>query len=256
MAEIAFTCPHCGHSLKGTEDMEGTTIACPSCKGAITLPKAVVVSKASAPAQAVDVTPAAAGAAPPAAGAVAARATAGASAAPPAAPAPEEEIFCIGPTKRAFLGSILLAILIALVGVAVAYAIGPERRASLSVHALWAILLAPAAIGLILLARVWVHIHSRQYRLTTQRFFMTHGLIAKHVEEIELYRVADVTVHQGFVQRLLGYGSITVLSDDESNPKSELIGVAAPLALKEQIRTAFRAARQREGTRATEFMQS
>jgi hypothetical protein len=52
----------------------------------------------------------------------------------------------------------------------------------------------------------------------------------------------------------LGYGTITVFSDDESTPETDLIRVSSPIAVKEMIRTEYRAARRREGVRPTEFM--
>ncbi len=73
--------------------------------------------------------------------------------------------------------------------------------------------------------------------LTTQRLFVRRGWLAKHVEELELYRVKDVAVDQGFLQRLLGYGTVTVLSDDESTPETDLIRISRPITVKEMIRT-------------------
>jgi hypothetical protein len=84
--------------------------------------------------------------------------------------------------------------------------------------------------------------------------FVRRGWFAKHVDELELYRVKDVTVDQGFLQRLLGYGTITVFSDDESTPETDLMRIPGPMTVKEMIRTQYRAARRREGVRPTEFM--
>ena len=78
----------------------------------------------------------------------------------------------------------------------------------------------------------------------------------KHVNELELYRVKDVMVDQAGLQRLLGYGTITVLAADDTTPEVDLVGVSSPTKVKEMIRTQYRAAPQREGVRPTEFMQS
>ena len=76
------------------------------------------------------------------------------------------------------------------------------------------------------------------------------------MNELELYRVTDVVVDQRALQRLLGYGTIKVLADDDSTPQVDLAGISRPMAVKELIRTQYRAARQREGVHPTEFMQS
>jgi hypothetical protein len=76
------------------------------------------------------------------------------------------------------------------------------------------------------------------------------------VNELELYRVKDVVLDQGSLQRLLGYGTITVMAEDDTTPEVALERVSRPTRVKELIRTHYRAARQREGVHPTEFLQS
>ncbi len=132
----------------------------------------------------------------------------------------------------------------------------PAYRAYLGLM-IWGVVLLPAlGLGLILLLRAWYLVASTRYRLTTQRLFVQTGLIAKHLEEVELFRVKDVTLSQGVLQRLLGVGNVVVLSTDDTAPRLELAGLRGPMDVKEQIRGAFRAARQREGLRTAEFIPS
>lgn len=148
----------------------------------------------------------------------------------PMPPTPEEEqpIFELKPAARAYLGLIL-----------------------------WGIVLLPLfLLGLLLLLHAGYLVASTRYRLTTQRLFVQTGLIAKHLEEVELFRVKDVTLSQGMLQRMLGVGTVVVLSTDDTSPRLELTGLRDPLGVKEQIRGAFRAARQREGMRMAEFIPS
>ena len=146
----------------------------------------------------------------------------------PPTPAEEQPVFELKPAVRAFLGLMI-----------------------------WGVLLAPVfGLGLLLLLRVWYRVASTRYRLTTQRLFAQTGLIAKNLEEVELFRVKDVTLSQGVLDRLLGVGTVTVLSTDDTAPELDLAGIRDPLAAKEALRTAFRAARQREGLRTGEFIAS
>ena len=146
----------------------------------------------------------------------------------PPTPAEEQLIFETKPAARAYLGMILLGIL----------------------------LLPLFLVGGLLWLRVWYLVVSTRYRLTTQRLFVQTGLIAKHVEEVELFRVKDVTLSQGVLQRMLGVGNVVVLSSDDTAPQLVLAGIPDPLAAKEQLRGAFRAARQREGLRMGEYIPS
>lgn len=146
----------------------------------------------------------------------------------PPPPAEEQPIFERKPAVRAYLGSIV-----------------------------WGVILLPVfLLGLLLLLRVWYKTSATRYRLTTQRLFVQKGLIAKKLEEVELFRVKDVTLDQGVVQRLLGVGNVVVLSTDDTTPRLELAGILQPLETKEAIRNAFRAARQREGLHMAEFIPS
>ena len=47
-----------------------------------------------------------------------------------------------------------------------------------------------------------------------------------------------------------------MLAADDTTPEVDLVGISSPTKVKEMIRTQYRAARQREGVRPTEFMQS
>lgn len=145
----------------------------------------------------------------------------------PPTPAEEQPIFEIKPAARAYLGLMI-----------------------------WGVLLLVFVVGIFLLLRVWYLVASTRYRLTTQRLFVQRGLIAKHLEEVELFRVKDVTLNQGMLQRLLGVGNVVVLSSDDTTPQLVLAGIPDPLAVKEQLRGAFRAARQREGLRMGEYIPS
>jgi membrane protein YdbS with pleckstrin-like domain len=109
-------------------------------------------------------------------------------------------------------------------------------------------------LGGLVLGQLWIRVKSCSYRLTTQRLFVRRGWLAKHVNELELYRVKDVVLDQGSLQRLLGYGTITVLANDETTPAVILVGVSSPSEVKERIRTHYRDARRREGVHSTEFM--
>ncbi len=99
--------------------------------------------------------------------------------------------------------------------------------------------------GLGLLARALVRKWSLHYRLTNYRLFTERGLLSRQHDELELIRVDDVSVRQSFFQRLMGVGTISLLSTDASNPRLDLAGISRPLELKELVRAQVRARRAR-----------
>lgn len=161
----------------------------------------------------------------------------------------ETDVFNLSPVARAYPGQILLGL------VFIGLGIGLAIRAQDFSWPAW-VALVPLAFGVLLLLLVWIRVKSCSYRLTTQRLLVRRGWFAKELNELELYRVKDVVVNQGILPRLLGYGTITVLAEDDSTPEVDLVRVSRPTRVKEMIRTQYRAARQREGVHPTEFMES
>ena len=95
---------------------------------------------------------------------------------------------------------------------------------------------------------------STRYKLTTERLIVTSGLLSQSSEEVEIYRVKDVSVSQGALDRMLGIGTITVVVSDASSPRIELKAISQPMKRKEQIRQMSRASRKTEGIRSVEYL--
>ncbi len=93
-----------------------------------------------------------------------------------------------------------------------------------------------------------------RYELTTQRLRIFHGVLGKRLEEIELVRVRDSKVVQNPAERALNIGDITILSNDPSTPESVLRNVNDPLLVREHIRNAMLAEKDRRGLHYREEM--
>jgi hypothetical protein len=84
------------------------------------------------------------------------------------------------------------------------------------------------------------HVNSTTYKVTNQRIIVKSGLIGKKTEEIELIGVKDISVEQSLADRLLGVGSITILSMDQTTPEMILDDVKDVQTVKDIIRKAVR----------------
>ena len=76
---------------------------------------------------------------------------------------------------------------------------------------------------------------SEHVKVTSQRVIHTLGLISKHLEEVEFYRVKDTDFNQSMFQRILGVGTITLYSDDATAPKLTF-PITSPKDIREKIR--------------------
>ena len=97
-----------------------------------------------------------------------------------------------------------------------------------------------------------VNLNSTTYILTNQRIIVKSGLIGKKQEEIELYRVKDIQVKQSLKDRALGVGEIKIISTDSTASVLELEDVKNPVEVKEMIRKAVRAEKERHGIKYQE----
>jgi hypothetical protein len=90
------------------------------------------------------------------------------------------------------------------------------------------------------------------YELTTQRLRIIRGILGNQVEEIELIRVRDTRIKQHLGERALNVGDVTILSNDTTAPEIILNNVNDPLAVRELIRKAVQAEKERRGLRYRE----
>lgn len=64
-----------------------------------------------------------------------------------------------------------------------------------------------------------------RYLLTNQRLLHETGILRRVTDRIEVLDVDDVTLEQGLVERLLGIGTIRVVSSDRTHPELLLRGI-------------------------------
>jgi hypothetical protein len=86
---------------------------------------------------------------------------------------------------------------------------------------------------------------TERYKLTNERIMFEHGFVGRRTEEIELFRVNDVSVKQNVLERIFGFGDILVETTDSTTPDTRLINVVDPDRVKDMVRQASRAERQR-----------
>ncbi len=99
----------------------------------------------------------------------------------------------------------------------------------------------------------WQLTKATSYELTTQRLRITTGFFSKKLDELELYRVKDSTLEQPFLLRVVGAGDVKILSSDATMPEVTLQAVRAAYGVREKLRRAVEAERDRKRVRDVEF---
>lgn len=86
---------------------------------------------------------------------------------------------------------------------------------------------------------------TERYRATSERLIVDYGLLNRQTEEIELFRVQDLSVERSMFDRMFGVGDIVIHSGDATGGKLVLWDVPDAENVKDIIRKASRVERQR-----------
>ncbi len=81
------------------------------------------------------------------------------------------------------------------------------------------------AVWLGMLGRLLYRQHCIRYKLTNQRLVHERGLLWRQIDRIEAIDIDDVQFVQGPIERMVGVGTIRVISSDQSTPEFTLAGI-------------------------------
>ncbi|GEP41829.1 PH domain-containing protein [Brevifollis gellanilyticus] len=121
-----------------------------------------------------------------------------------------------------------------------------------------ATIMAPATAGLAYVALVipllmwlirWWVTKCTHYELTTQRLKISTGVLNRQLDELELFRVKDYAMDQPLALRLVGLGNLTLVTSDASTPTVAMRAIANVEDVREKLRTAVQAERDRKRVR-------
>ena len=91
-----------------------------------------------------------------------------------------------------------------------------------SMAGLGTLLLCLVGVGLVIIALRWFQNIATQYELTDQRLIIRTGILNKKIDEIELYRVKDVTVAYSLINQWADIGAISISSSDPTSQGDRL----------------------------------
>lgn len=86
-----------------------------------------------------------------------------------------------------------------------------------------------------------------RYELNDRRFIHRSGILRRREDRIETIDMDDVSVEQGLLERMVGVGTITILSSDASDPKLVMKGIANAKEVAQNIDQIRRKERRRRG---------
>ena len=154
---------------------------------------------------------------------------------------PERELWQGSFSKLAMIGSWIGAAIFTLALSVVAVVSGFSGRGWLISLAIILLVWAGLVVRLLFLQL------SRHYLLSNQRFVHERGLLWREIDRIETIDIDDVSFVQGPLERMLGVGTIRILSSDQSHPTMELSGIENVHVVAALIDDTRRQERRRRG---------
>ena len=91
------------------------------------------------------------------------------------------------------------------------------------------------------------------YKLTEEKLLINTGLFSIKEEEIQLYRIMDVTLKCSLWQRIFGVGTIHCCSGDKTTPEFDIKDVKRPSEVKELLSKNIEIQRDKKRIAGREF---
>lgn len=173
----------------------------------------------------------------------------------PPPPVREETLWQGTPSATLLIGHIagIVLVLIGIPLLARFFASGmDEVQADGIKNTAWVITGILLTIQLIALFVAWLKLRSTMYRVSNQRVMVEQGIVSKTVDEIDLRYIDDSNFTQSLAERILGIGSVMLISSDKSSPRYVLRSIKNPRDVRELIRAeAYKNSQRQIFTRAT-----
>lgn len=95
---------------------------------------------------------------------------------------------------------------------------------------------------LYLFGRFWFY-KSVSWVITRTQIKITHGVLRRATNYVELYRVVDYAEEQTFIQQMMGLKDVYILSSDRTEPALRIFGIPNRLDIISEIKPLVKQAR-------------
>jgi uncharacterized membrane protein YdbT with pleckstrin-like domain len=102
----------------------------------------------------------------------------------------------------------------------------------------------------------WFQNIAATYEVTEERLIVRRGIIAKSIDEVELYRVKDVRINFSLINQMADIGNISITSSDETTRGGDLVlrDIKRARERREMLRRLVDTARQKRRVREVDMV--
>lgn len=95
----------------------------------------------------------------------------------------------------------------------------------------------------------YLKVRCTSYTLGVQRLRLSRGILNRSYDDLELYRVKDTSLTRPFLQRLVGLGTVTLITSDASHPTLTIPAITDAHRVHDVIRDQVETMRRERGVR-------
>lgn len=93
-----------------------------------------------------------------------------------------------------------------------------------------------------------------KYKLTEEKLLIDTGILSINEEEIQLYRIMDITLKCSIWQRIFNVGTIHCCSADKTTPEFDIKDIKNPSEVKELLSKNIEEQRDKKRVSGREFL--
>lgn len=99
----------------------------------------------------------------------------------------------------------------------------------------------------------YLEVRVRVYELTVERLRIYEGVLNQSIDELELYRVKDMTMERPIWLRLVGLSTLVLVTSDRTHPELRIEAVRGAVELRDRLRVLVEGLRDRKRVREMDF---
>ncbi|MCD6393691.1 MAG: PH domain-containing protein [Planctomycetes bacterium] len=88
---------------------------------------------------------------------------------------------------------------------------------------------------------------STSYEVGPDRIEWTRGIFSRKIDNLDMFRVVDLKLHRSLVDCILGIGTVTLVTKDETDPTFDFVKVRGPRRLYDAVKKASLDADRKQG---------
>jgi uncharacterized membrane protein YdbT with pleckstrin-like domain len=108
-------------------------------------------------------------------------------------------------------------------------------------------------LPVLLAVRAYLRPLSQRYTLTNERLRIESGLISQRVDDLELYRVKDLTLVKPAALRMFGLGTLVLHTSDYTTPQLMIRAITEPERVHDLLRANVEQQRSRKRVSEVDF---